>query len=131
LTAVEQKMRISLIAIAAAFEAITGLVLIVDPSLLGTLLLGSDLSVSGIAVGRLAGCALLGLGIACWPGPEAVTGKNGATRGLLAYNALAAIFFVYLGVRGELVGPLLWPAAVIHGALAVLLARVLTLHRST
>jgi hypothetical protein len=110
-------MRINLIAIAAAFEAVTGLVLIVDPSLLGWLLLGSDLSVSGIAVGRLAGCALLGLGI------------SAAVRGLLAYNALAAIFFVYLGIRGELVGPLLWPAAVIHALFAVLLARATVLRR--
>ena len=95
-----------LIAFAAAFEAVTGIVLIVDPSLLGRLLLGVNLDVSGIAVGRLAGFALLGLGLACWPGRQAPTGKS-AVRGLLAYNLLATIFFVYLGIQGGLVGPLL------------------------
>ncbi|MGC2129307.1 MAG: hypothetical protein WA629_04330 [Candidatus Aquilonibacter sp.] len=38
--------------------------------------------------------------------------------------------FVYLGIRGELVGPLLWPAAVIHLAIAILLARAFALNRS-
>jgi hypothetical protein len=57
-------MTTKLIAFAAAFEAATGLVLIIDPSILGSLLLGVNLAVSGTAVGRLAGCALLGLGIA-------------------------------------------------------------------
>jgi hypothetical protein len=43
---------------------------------------------------------------------------------------LAAVFFIYLGIRGELVGPLLWPAAVIHAVIAILLARVFALNRS-
>jgi hypothetical protein len=111
-------MKTKLIAFAAAFEILTGLVLIIDPSLLGRLLLGVNLDVSGIAVGRLAGFALLGLGLA-W-----------SVRGLLAYNVLAAVFFIYLGIRGELVGPLLWPAAVIHAVIAILLARVFALNRS-
>ncbi|MGA7570401.1 MAG: hypothetical protein WCC70_10905 [Candidatus Aquilonibacter sp.] len=107
----------TLIVIAAVFEAITGLVLIIDPSLLGWLLLGTALSASGIAVGRLAGCALLALGASASP------------RGLLAYNVLAAIFFICLGLRGELVGTLLWPAAAVHAFLAILLGRVVVLSR--
>jgi hypothetical protein len=119
-------MNAKLIALAAAIEVATGLVLIIDPSLVASLLLKADLNVVGQAVGRVAGFGLLGLGLACWPGREPARG-NGAVRGLLAYNALAAIFFIYLGVRGELVGLLLWPAAVLHAALAILLARVFAL----
>lgn len=92
-------------------------------------MLGANLDGSGIAVGRLAGFALFGLGLACWRGSERSTRKS-AVRGLLAYNALATCLFVYLGIRGELVGPLLWPAAVIHLAIAILLARAFALNRS-
>ena len=42
---------------------------------------------------------------------------------MLAYNALAAAYFVVLGIGGEFVGVLLWPVAIVHAVLAVLLAR--------
>ncbi len=112
-----------LTAFAASLEAATGLILIIDPSVVAWLLLGGDLPVLGQAVGRVAGFALLALGVACWPAPDPAS-RKGAVRGLLTYNVLAAIFFMYLGIRGQLVGVLLWPAAVLHGALAILLARI-------
>jgi hypothetical protein len=120
-------MRLRLTAVAAAVEAATGVVLIINPQLVAWLLLGADLSSAGQAVGRVAGFALLALGLACWPVPETASRKSAAARGLFAYNVLAAIFFLYLGVRGEFVGLLLWPAVAIHAALAILLARVAVL----
>lgn len=114
-------MSSKLIAVAAALEAAVGLALIIDPALVSSLLLGADLSTVGKAVARVGGFALLGLGLSCWPGPNIAPG-TGPARGLMAYNALAAIFFVYLGARTELVGPLLWPAAALHAILAILLA---------
>ena len=42
---------------------------------------------------------------------------------MLAYNALAAAFFAYLGIRGHWVGLLLWPAAGLHAVIAILLGR--------
>lgn len=113
-----------LIAVAAAVEAATGLVLVINPSVVAWLLLGADLSGAGQAVGRVAGFALLALGLACWPASEPVTHKSAAARGLFAYNVLAAMFFLFLGVRNEFVGLLLWPAVALHGALAILLARI-------
>ena len=113
-----------LLGFAAGVEAVTGLVAIVDPSLLARFLLGAELSASGQAVGRVAGFALVALALACWPRPEPQSRKSAAVRGLLVYNVLAAIFFLYLGFRGELVGLLLWPAAALHAALAILLARL-------
>jgi hypothetical protein len=103
---------LKLIAFASAVEAGAGLVLIVVPSLVAQLLLGSDLSAPGAAVGRVAGFGLCGLAL------------SRSARGLLLYNLLAAVFFLYLGVRAELVGMLLWPAFALHGCLAALLARL-------
>jgi hypothetical protein len=97
---------------AAAVEAAAGLALIVAPSLVASLLIGNDLSAPGAAVGRVAGFGLCGLAL------------SRSARGLFLYNLLAAIFFLYLGVRAELVGVLLWPAFALHGCLAALLARL-------
>ena len=40
---------------------------------------------------------------------------------MLTYNLLATLYFVYIGLGGEWVGSLLWPAAAIHAALTFLL----------
>jgi hypothetical protein len=105
-----------LLAIAAIAEAATGLALLVFPSPVGRLLLGSELSGLSAALGRVAGIALIALGIACWPGRTALCG-------MLTYIALTTAFLAYLGIRGEWVGPLLWPAVVVHAVLTALLAR--------
>jgi hypothetical protein len=55
----------TLVGLAAAIEAITGLFLIISPSLLVWLLLGAELSSPGQALGRVAGFALLALACAC------------------------------------------------------------------
>jgi hypothetical protein len=65
---------------AAVGEAATGLALLVVPSLVGQLLLGVDLTGIAVPLARVAGIALIGLGIACWPGPPLV--------GMLTYSAL-------------------------------------------
>ena len=101
-----------LVTFAAAVEAAAGLALIVAPSFVAWLLIGSDLSAAGAAVGRVAGFGLCGLAL------------SRSARGLFLYNLLAAVFFLYLGVRAELVGVLLWPAFALHGGLAALLGRL-------
>ena len=64
----------------------------------------------------MTGIALIALGVACWPGRR-------RSVGMLTYSALATLYLLYLGIRGEWVGPLLWPAVVVHAVLTVLLAR--------
>ena len=54
---------------AAVAETATGLALLIAPSLVGRLLLGEDFTGIATPVARVAGFALIGLGIACWPGP--------------------------------------------------------------
>ena len=112
-----------LLAVAAAIEAITGLVLLIDPSFVASLLLGNVVSGTGVAVGRVAGIALIALGLACWPKSSAGNVAVAGCRAMVMYNLLTSIYLSYIGIRGQWVGVLLWPAVTIHGLLTLLLVR--------
>jgi hypothetical protein len=101
--------------VAAVAEVATGLTLLIVPSLVGQLLLGAELSGVAVAVARVAGIALIALGVACWPGTP--------LAGMLTYSALVTAYLAYLGIGGAWVGPLLWPAVALHTVLTLLLAR--------
>ncbi len=100
---------------AAVGEAGTGLALLIVPSLVGRWLLGEELTGIAIPVARVAGIALIGLGVACWPGPPRV--------GMLTYSVAVALYLAYLGFADGLTGILLWPAVVLHVILTALLTR--------
>ncbi len=102
------------LALAAAAEAATGAALLIVPSLVARLLLGEELSGVGLSVARVAGIALIALGIACWPGPPRI--------GMLIYGAAVTVFLAYVGLTGG-GGFLLWPAVILHAILTVLLLR--------
>ncbi len=108
------------LAFAALAEGAIGVALIVVPSLVARLLLGTELSDVALAVGRVAGISLLSLGFACWPGKEPT---RAALRGMATYSLLLTLYLLYLGIRDEWVGPLLWPAVPLHAVLTLLLAR--------
>lgn len=105
--------------IAALSEALTGLGLTVSPPLVFGLVFGTAVEGTGIIAGRLAGLALIGLGLACWPG---TTGKP-ARLGMLVYSLAAAIYLAVLGIGGTAKGILLWPAVAAHGVITLLLLR--------
>ena len=106
----------SVLRFAAISEAATGLALLIAPSLVGQLLLGEQLSGVAVPVARVAGIALIALGIACWPGRSPLLG-------MLIYSGAVTLYLAYLGFAGGLSGVLLWPAVVIHAVLTVLLGR--------
>jgi hypothetical protein len=81
------------------------------------LLLGEQLTGLAMPVARVAGIALIALGIACWPGSPLV--------GMLTYSSLVTLYLAYLGFAG-LSGILLWPAVVLHGILTAFMSRDLT-----
>lgn len=107
------------LAFAALAEIATGIALLVVPSLVARLLLGTEVTGVAVAVGRVAGMGLLSLGIACWPGKEPT---RTALGGMTTYGLLVTLYLSYLGTRGEWVGPLLWPAVALHAMLTILLA---------
>ena len=99
---------------AAVGEAATGLALLLFPALVGQLLLGEALVGIAVPVARVAGLALIGLGVACWPGSPRL--------GMLIYSAAVTLYLAYLGFAAGLTGALLWPAVVLHLILTLLLA---------
>jgi len=100
-------------------EGATGLVVILAPSLVAQLLFGIDVAGAGVAYGRLLGVTLLALVIACWPRSDAV--PLPALHAVLAYNALAALYLVWVGVAHRPTGILLWTAAAEHVLVGLLL----------
>ena len=114
-----------LLDVAAVIEAATGLALMIYPPLLSNLLLGEGVSGAGMALGRVAGFALISLGLACWLGLDSAGANNPALIALLTYNLLATLYLGYLGIDGRSVGTLLWPAVALHAVLTLLLARPL------
>jgi len=111
------------LAFAAVAEAVTGVALLIVPSLVGRLLLGQELIGIAVPVARVAGIALIALGLACWPDGDSSRRAGRGLEGMLCYNVLVTLYFVYLSFGGKWVGPLLWPAAVFHAVMTVLLAR--------
>ena len=116
-------MALLLLSVAAVIEAVTGIALLVSPATVANLLLGADLAVAGIAVGRVAGIALLSLGLGCWLSRRDLN-KTATLAAMLTYNLLVTAYLVYLGLAGALVGILLWPAIAIHAALTLLFVYV-------
>jgi hypothetical protein len=100
---------------AAVGEAATGLALLIVPSLVGQLLLGEALTGFAIPVARVAGIALIALGVTCWPGPP--------LAGMLIYSVVVTLYLAYLGLVDGLAGALLWPAVAFHAILSFFLGR--------
>jgi len=101
--------------VAATGEALTGAALLLAPSLVGQLLLGAQLAGIAVPVARVAGIALIALGVACWPGKASI--------GMLTYSAAVTLYLAYIGLAGGFAGALLWPAVVLHAILTALLGR--------
>jgi len=112
---------------AAVGEAGTGLALVIVPSLVGRLLLGEELTGIAIPVARVAGIALIALGVACLPRSE----RGWPRVGMLIYSAAVTLYLAYVGFVGGLIGILLWPAVVLHVILTALLIRASTRDKDT
>jgi hypothetical protein len=84
----------------AIIEAATGLALIAVPGIVVRLLLGAEISGASIPLGRVAGTALLALGVACWLARGDTQSR--ATRGLVAamlmYNLVATAVLAFAGI---------------------------------
>jgi len=99
-----------------------GASLLVSPALPVTLLLGSPPDTPfALTLVRGIGIALLSLGVAYWL--ARCDGRSRAARGLvsamLLYNTAFAALLAYARIGTGLSGAALWPAVLMHAALAV------------
>jgi hypothetical protein len=122
----------TLLMAAAAAELGTGLGLLIAPSLVAELLFGQALgTVESMLVGRVAGTALMAIGLAC--GLEGTDRRAGSPTALLAalllYNAVVAVLLALGAVFQDVHGMLLWPVVLVHAAFAIWCATSLTSER--
>ncbi len=110
-----------LLVITAVLETLTGVALLASPALPVRLLIGATLEAPGGLLARVAGAALLALGLACWWARD--DADSGAARGLVAamlvYNTAAGALLLYANLGAGLSGIGLWPAVAGHAALAL------------
>jgi Ca2+/Na+ antiporter len=111
----------------AFIESVTGLILLISPSFLIFILLGvSPDSADGSLLGRIAGAALLSIGIACWLARK--DEKSGAAKGIasavLLYNIVAASLLSYAGLSSSQSKLSLWFVVLVHLLLAIWLIKI-------
>jgi hypothetical protein len=112
----------SLLVVTALIEIAAGLALLLLPSQAASLLFGSPLGTpTSLLIGRLAGVALLTLGVACWLGRGEEKNRigNALVGAMLLYNAAAVALISYAGVGLGLIAVLLWPAVLLHAVMTV------------
>ena len=111
--------------VTAFVEAGTGLCLLVLPVVPIALLLGlTQAAPETLLVGRVAGAALLCIGIASWMArnDQRTSAQLGLLIGILFYDAAAPVLLAFAGIDLGMAGVALWPAVVLHTALAAFCA---------
>jgi hypothetical protein len=120
-------MSMLFLTLTALVEAATGVALIVVPSEVALLLVGAPLETPpALLVGRVAGVALVALGIACWQArsSESAGGRVALVAPMLLYNVAITALLAHAWSE-ERYGPGLWFAVVLHAVLAIWSAEVL------
>ncbi len=100
--------------LAASGEIATGLALVIAPSFVGLVLFGDALTGVAAPTARVAGIALIALGVAC---------LDSGLIGMLTYSLAVTFYLAYLGLSSGFTGVLLWPAIGLHAILSILLWR--------
>jgi hypothetical protein len=110
-----------LLKLTAIIETLTGLGLIAVPAIVVRLLLGAKISGASVPLGRVAGAALLALGVACWlaRGDTQSRATKGLVVAMLMYNLVATAVLAFAGIGLGLHGVVLWLAVVLHAVMAI------------
>jgi hypothetical protein len=112
----------TLLTITAVIEAGTGVALLVSPSWVVLVLLGSPLEgPASPVIGRVLGGALLSLGLACWLGRDDTQGRaaTGLVAAMLLYNITVVVLLCHSRIGSGMAGGAFLPAVILHAALSV------------
>jgi hypothetical protein len=112
----------NLLIVTGIFESVTGILLLISPSLPVSILFDSSVdNPVGLLIGRLAGAALLSLGVACWlvRNDEKSRAVTGIVIAMLLYNVAALALLTYARLIVHLSGIGLWPAVFVHVVLTI------------
>jgi Na+-driven multidrug efflux pump len=103
-------------------ELTTGLLLIPFPSVMATLLFGTPIDTPvALTITRVAGVALISMGIACWLARDEKPGKavKGLVTAMTVYNIGVILVLIYAGIILGLSGIGLWPVVLAHLTMTV------------
>jgi hypothetical protein len=75
---------------------------------------------AALTVARVGGAGLVSLGAACWlaRGDTQSRTARGLVTAMVLYNIGAVLILAAFGIRSQTIGVLLWPAVVLHAAMA-------------
>lgn len=106
-----------LLSVSGVVEAVTGVLLLAVPAITVQLLLGdASLSSGGAVACRIAGAALVALGIACWR-EEARGADRGMVGAILFYNIAVICILVAARIVSGIAGIGFWPVILTHAVL--------------
>ena len=115
-----------LLTLTTVLEGSTGLIIIIAPEPVVSMLLGAELNEStGIFMSRLTGVSLVTLSIFCWSQRNGQRDDAiGRTKALLFYNIAAAVLLIVAWISGFR-GLGIWPASLLHAGMALWCIKVL------
>lgn len=106
--------------VTAVIEVGAGLALALAPAAAIQALFSTAIdSPAALVICRLAGGALLALGVASWLARDDghVRAARGLVAGLFVYNVAAALLLAYAGIGLHLSGIALWPGVALHAVM--------------
>jgi hypothetical protein len=111
----------------AVIEAGTGIVLVVTPALVVHLLLGSAIAGAAVPLGRIAGVALLALGVACGiaSGEAHSRAAKGLASAMVIYNIGTVVVLGAAGIQSQAAGIFLWLAVALHASMSIWCVKLL------
>jgi xanthine/uracil permease len=120
-----------LLTLCGGLEICAGLLALISPATVVSLLLGSPLDSIGALLARLFGAGVFALGLACLKSRNDAGSPAGlaVSLGITSYNVLAAVVLLWAAARSGLGGLLLWGAGILHAALGALFVSALVTSR--
>lgn len=120
-----------LLTLSGGLEMLAGLLALITPAPVVSLLLGMSMDPIASVLARLFGAGIFALGLACLKARNDVASPAGlaVSLGITAYNVLAAVVLLWTAAVSSLGGLLLWGAGISHAALGVLFVSAIVASR--